>query len=72
MKVQLKVVETSTHTQVIPMYVTPCCGGRHYLFPGEVPTCYLCGREYPEVPMDLEVERNLNHLRFQRVSRYVS
>ena len=72
MKVQLKVDERGAETRVIPMYVTPCCGGRHYLFPGEVPTCYLCGTSYPDAPMDLERERDYHHLRFQAVSRYVS
>lgn len=72
MKTILKVTETGETTIVVPMYVTPCCGGRHYLFPGEVPTCYLCGTEYPEASMELDRERDYSHLRFQAVSRYVS
>lgn len=72
MNVQLKVVEEPQGTRVIPMYVTPCCGGRHYLFPGEVPTCYLCGTEYPQEPMVIEREKDLTHLRFRAVCRYVS
>lgn len=57
---------------VRPMYKTPCCGALHYEFLDEPRMCHLCGGDLSGAPVVFVQEKDLTHLRFQAVSRYVS
>lgn len=58
---------------VRPMYTTPCCGAKHYDFLDEPRTCFSCGKDWSHEPAEfVPDEKDLSHLRFIAVTRYVS
>jgi hypothetical protein len=71
MKQLLRVNEDTCTVRIL--FVTPCCGASQYDFSPEEPRqCFLCGKDWSKEPVEVEREKDLSHLRFRAVCRYVS
>lgn len=68
----MRLITREVRGEVRTLYVTPCCGATHFLFLDEPLRCHMCGGLLEEEAQHRDKEKDLSHLRFIPVTRYVS